>query len=239
MKFNKINDTTVNCIISREELAGSGITLDDIMGRDTKAMEYLRKVIMEAARMENLKMDSGYTSMQIRAMVDGSLSLTISSENPLESGQEMDPLAAAKAAVEAFLASSNTEAESGTDRTDAADSLHSSLGGKESGKSGNHSAEGGKANYIYTFLSMADVIECCRKLPEVAKLKSSLWHDERENIYHLLLTTEKKEEKVEKTLLAMNEFGTFSDAPAEEIGYIMEHCKCILRENAAAKLVRM
>ena len=37
----------------------------------------------------------------------------------------------------------------------------------------------------------------------------------------------------------MNEFGTFSDAPAETVAYIMEHERCILRENAAAQLARL
>ena len=39
--------------------------------------------------------------------------------------------------------------------------------------------------------------------------------------------------------MAMNEFGTFSDAPAETVAYIMEHERCILRENAAAQLARL
>ena len=79
MKFSRINETTIRCYLTREDLESSGINLDDIMERKTNAMEYLRRVIMEAAREENFQLDGAVNTMQIRAMMDGSLALTISS----------------------------------------------------------------------------------------------------------------------------------------------------------------
>ena len=82
MKFSRINETTIRCYLTREDLESSGINLDDIMERKTNAMEYLRRVIMEAAREENFQLDGAVNTMQIRAMMDGSLALTISSGEP-------------------------------------------------------------------------------------------------------------------------------------------------------------
>ena len=46
MKFSRINETTIRCYLTREDLDSSGINLYDIMERKTNAMEYLRRVIM-------------------------------------------------------------------------------------------------------------------------------------------------------------------------------------------------
>ena len=70
MKFSRINETTIRCYLTREDLESSGINLDDIMERKTNAMEYLRRVIMEAAREENFQLDGAVNTMQIRAMMD-------------------------------------------------------------------------------------------------------------------------------------------------------------------------
>lgn len=241
MKFNKINDTTINCIISGEELEGSGITLDDILNRQTKAVEYLRRVVMEAVRQENFHLDAAFTSMQIGVMMDGSLSLTISNGEPSENGSAPDPLAAAKAAIETLLSSmkeENAESEDAPLR----EKEQGKIQAKEPQKDGDLAAHGRerRLQYCYTFLSMADVIECCRRIPGTWKLTSSLWKDEEQGIYQLLLSAQPEDAQIfERALLAMNEFGSLADAPAEAAAYIMEHDKCILKENAAAQLAGM
>ena len=91
MKFSRINETTIRCYLTREDLESSGINLDDIMERKTNAMEYLRRVIMEAAREENFQLDGAVNTMQIRAMMDGSLALTISSGELSKSTAQASP----------------------------------------------------------------------------------------------------------------------------------------------------
>ena len=241
MKFNKINETTLNCIISEEELAGSGITLDDIMSRQSKALEYLRRVVIEAVRQENFHLDAPFTSMQIGVMMDGSLSLTISSDEPSENATSQDPLAAAKSAIETLLASMKEnmpqkDAAALQEREAAQPQPEEMPETKETSSSSRQK----RLQYCYTFLSMADVIECCRRIPGTWNLTSSLWKNEEEGIYQLLLAAQPEEiQPFEQALLAMNEFGSLADAPAEAAAYIMEHDKCILKENAAAQLARM
>lgn len=241
MKFNKINETTLNCIISEEELAGSGITLDDIMSRQSKALEYLRRVVIEVVRQENFHLDAPFTSMQIGVMMDGSLSLTISSGEPSESAAAEDPLAAAKSAIETLLASMKEN----TPQKDTVCLQERESAQPQPGETQEHPKTPSKVRqkrlkYCYTFLSMADVIECCRRIPGTWNLTSSLWKNEEEGIYQLVLTARPEEiQPFEEALLAMSEFGSLVDAPAEAAAYIMEHDKCILKENAAAQLARM
>ena len=260
MKFSRINETTIGCYLSQEDLASSGINLDDIMERKANAMEYLRRVILEAAKAENFRLDGGVTTMQIRAMMDGSLSLTLSCTEP-----GGDTPAGAKGTGLFELPEENGQ---GTNRKNAQDPVSVEGGQEKNGQSlpgldavlaaaQGHAEENatgmnrkvaealnpphpGKRNiFCYIFRSLADAIECCRRIPDTAKLKSSLWQDRGDGAYYLFLSSDGDEVLFEKTILAMNEFGTFSDAPAETVAYIMEHERCILKENATAQLVNL
>ncbi len=260
MKFSRINETTIGCYLTQEDLAGSGINLDDIMERKEKAMEYLRHVILEAAKAENFRLDGGVTTMQIRAMMDGSLSLTLSctqpeGTTPAEAGntdlfripggtaQGTKPQGTQEPLPGPAGGQGNTPKTPGLDEVLAAAQGHAEE--KTAGmdrkvaEALNPPRAGKRGLFCYIFRSLADAIECCRKIPDTAKLNSSLWQDRGDGAYYLFLSSAGDEVLFEKTILAMNEFGTFSDAPAETVAYIMEHERCILKENAAAQLVNL
>ncbi len=212
MKFSRVNDHTIHCIISKEELEGNGLTLEDIIGRKVDAMQYLHRVVLEAARQEHLKMNTGFTSMQVQARTDGSVILTISNDNPEEPAAE-DPMQALREAIETVLSS------------------------KERGKS--ETKESSKPRqYCYRFYALADAAACCRRLPQLARMNTSLWHAKNGD-YHMLVASEKEDLLLQKAILAMNEFGTFAETTPEAVAYMMEHETCILKENAAAQLIRM
>ena len=245
MKFSRINDNTIHCIISGEELAGSGVSLDDIMNRKPEAMEYLHRVILEAAREVHMQMSTGFTSMQIQARGDGSILLTISNglsaENSLKNGT--DPMAAIKDAIESILAGGQEE---------KAAAIKELLPGEQQGDeieiagkvSAKEPAATGKRRtlYCYIYQSLADVIECCKRLPILTKMESSLWQNRTEGFYYLYVKVDPKESDnglPERAILAMNEFGSCCDVSPESAAYVMEHEKCILKKDAAASLARM
>ena len=259
MKFSRINETTIRCYLTREDLESSGINLDDIMERKTNAMEYLRRVIMEAAREENFQLDGAVNTMQIRAMMDGSLALTISSGEPGALSAETSDVPDLFRSLVAGLTEGRQEADAakqqGTPSSDAGenpagtDTAMAAMPRQEKSDSASMNRKAAEAlnpprerkhsTFCYIFRSIADAGECCRKIPDTAALQSSLRQDRGDGAYYLFLSSAGDEIRFEKTILAMNEFGTFSDAPAETVAYIMEHERCILRENAAAQLARL
>lgn len=251
MKFSRINETTINCYLSQEDLASSGIDLDDIMERKSNAMEYLHRVILEAAREENFRLDGGVTTMQIRAMMDGSLSLTLSCQDPGEmAGSTADPAGAARSdGSDAGVFLNGTQDASGAPASGNVEAAMEAAGPAGSSAQDSMNRKVAEALnpprkkkggcFCYSFASLSDVITCCRNIPESASLNTSLWQNRENGDYYLLVSSAGDEVKFEKTILAMNEFGVFSDAPTEMIAYIREHEKCILKENAAAQLVRL
>ena len=86
MKIRKINDTTINCIITQDDLKKHGIDLDDLFDRRKNAVEFIRRIILKAASSVNLNIKNDYTSMRISVLPDQSVSLTIS-QDPVESAK--------------------------------------------------------------------------------------------------------------------------------------------------------
>ena len=251
MKFSRVNNNTISCIISKEELEGSGLTLEDIIGRKVGAMEYLHRVILEAARQEHLQMNTGYTSMQIQVGRDGSLVLTISNGAPEDTAE--DSMKAIRDAIESILSSKEENVLSsakdekepvpnipeGTEsRAENSAELEDGAGDVLESDKKADSKISGYRQFGYRFYAAADAAECCRKLPQLAKMDTSLWLS-RNGDYYLIVSSKENDVLFEKTILAMNEFGTFVDAKQETVDYIMEHEKCILEKNAAAQLIQL
>lgn len=84
MKIRRINDTTINCIITQEDLKEKGINLSDLFDRKKEAVAFIREIVAKAVKSANFASQSEYTSMRLSILPDQSVSLTIS-QDPLES----------------------------------------------------------------------------------------------------------------------------------------------------------
>ena len=88
MKFRKINETTINCIITQDDLKEHGINLDDLFDRKKNAVEFIRGVILKAANSVNLSMKNDYTSMRISVLPDRSVKKETAGKNNAADGKK-------------------------------------------------------------------------------------------------------------------------------------------------------
>ena len=80
MKFTKINDNSIQCIISREEMNAQGIDLDELMGDRVKAEEFLRYILQQARYEVDFETTGEALNVQLTVMKDGDVSLMISDD---------------------------------------------------------------------------------------------------------------------------------------------------------------
>ena len=80
LKFRRVNDTTINCIITQDDLKEYGLHIDDLFERKKEAEEFFRGIMAEAARQENFNLESEFASMKIAVLPDHSISLTLSED---------------------------------------------------------------------------------------------------------------------------------------------------------------
>ncbi len=265
MKFRRINETTINCIISQEDMFERGIRLDDFFERKREAMDYLRRVIIEAARQENFNLEGEYTSMRVTVLPDHSLSLTLS-----EGSGAMETKTIVEEALRALgkmAAENKDKKKSGEGSIPVLDSSDPALSKTDpdkmieihaEDKETESAADAGEGSgceaaqeetvYGYVFYAMKDVIDCCSRIAGRNGLISSLYADEEAGEYYLFLSRGSgsaergdagKNADFERITLSVNEFARFMNDGQEHIAYIKEHKKCLIGEDAVGTLAAL
>lgn len=238
MEIRKINDTTIRCIITQQELREQEIDLDDLIEHKPRAMQYLHSIMDEAAQKENVHVDGPFTSMQIRVLKDNSICLT------LTAGLQPDLLSALREIAAHLGAMAQEEKEEQEEnpsgRTEGGPllSLPSSdaSAGDAAASSEEEGAEDGGTVYAFICDTLGDVISGCRRIPDLEQQDTSLYYLEEDRAYYLMVLPGGGEPGYERALLSMNEFGDFYELTAAEAAFVTEHGKCILKEKAVRTL---
>ena len=216
MKFRKINETTINCIITQDDLRKHGIDLDDLFDRKKNAVEFIKRIILKAASSVNMNMKNDYTSMRISVLPDQSVSLTIS----------QDPAASALIREQKDLASGS---RSGSGKA-----------GEKAAERAAQKAEGDIAKsgtYVFRFYSIMDTLSSCRILRTCRGLTSSLYFVRESGFYYLVISRDvDAEEDYDSTVLRINEFADMVSCSDTTLAYIREHSDCILRKRAVQQI---
>ncbi len=225
MYFKRINDTTINCVITPEDLHNNGIRIDDLFERKKEAMDYLRAVIVQAAKEENFDLGGEYASMRVTVLPDHSISLTLS-EN--KNRVTVNDLRAAEAKTNTPSAFTNAKKDAPSKAAEAAPKKDGSVKGQRT--------------YGFVHDSMDDAIQCSRQIANAKGVHctSSLYLDEEYFTYYLFLeNTDTETTEFEKMVLSLNEFGDFFNEGPAAIAFIREHGKCIVKDNAAQVLAAL
>lgn len=80
MRFRKISDTKIHCVISQEEMWEKGIEIDDFLEHREKTEDFLREILSEAKYELDLKDMGHFFSVQMSIMPEGDVSMVISEE---------------------------------------------------------------------------------------------------------------------------------------------------------------
>lgn len=240
MKIRRINDNTISCIITPEDLREKGFRLDDLFERKKEAVEFIRATVLEAARQENFNLEGELTTMRVSVMPDRSLNLMITREDSKD-GAMREIHRIAKSIFESMKAKAAADGEEGQDSgedMDAPDSLVKALlsdaASEENGNGESVSADSESADsYMFSFYSIRDAMDCCRVFADSGPLESSLYYLQEDETYFLILRrTKQTPAGFAKNVLSANEFGELVTSREQFISYVTEHGVCIAKEHA-------
>lgn len=215
MKFRKINDNTINCIITQDDLKKHGINLDDLFDRKKNAVEFIKAIILKAARSVNLNIKNEYTSMRLSVLPDQSVSLTIS-QDPSES----EKIHKEKNKAYASSKGGRNSADSGQDAVirEKKDSLSS-------------------GTYLFRFSSIMEMSGCCHLLEVIPGIESAVYFNKDTGDYYLILEKgEEADESYDSAVLRVNEFGRMVTCDAGTLAFLKEHSDCVVRKGAVRKI---
>ncbi len=229
MKIERVDDKTVKCFLSNEELEEYDIDYKDFVLRSEKAKEIVKEIIEQATEEVGYKPPQFAFDLQIMMLPDQGLVLTFSEKEPFE-GREGEQI------VEYLKQMRNVLMQAREKLGTAAGSL-----GGEKGTSSDSAAQDGKApgarpDYaIFAFEDLGSVMEYASAMPANLRVQSSLykWKD----LFYLYLKKGGASyERYSRACVQALEFGELYAADEAHLLLLKEHGECLIAEKALKKL---
>ena len=219
MKYKKINDATVQCIITQEDMMEYGLTLTDIFERNEKGEEFLRDVIERAHDEVGYQITSGNIAMQITPLKDQGMVVTFTDESP---AAFKDILQHLKEVLQDFGAELSRQ---------NGDTRQSKIEAKP--------AEDYEENRrMFVFASLHQAMQYTSTIPNQYSVRSHLYKEGE--AYYLVLEKNRLSYKVFNQISAQGvEFGNLIAVSEERILYLEEHGECLIRDRAVSRLRRI
>ncbi len=218
MKYKKINDATVQCIVSADDMSEYGLTLSDIFERNERGEEFLRDIIARAHEEVGYQINNGNIAMQITPLKDNGLVVTFTDEGPAAFKEMLQNL---KEVLQEFSAELAGQEERERSRVAAQ-------------KAGEYDEN----RRMFVFASMHETMQYAATIPNTYSVKSHLYKEGGD--YYLVLEKNRLSYKAFNRISAQAvEFGNLIAVSEERMQYLEEHGECLIRNRAVSRLRRI
>lgn len=229
MRIERVDDKTVKCFLSNEELDEYDIDYKDFVLRSEKAKEIVQEIIIQAEEAVGYKPPRYSFDLQIMMLPDQGLVLTFSEREP-----EGEPLIECLKEMKRVL-------QKARERVGMVDAQP----GKEQSGSAPAPAEAQAAQTptpppkpdfaIFAFTSLRDIMNFAEVLPANLRVDSALY--EMEDTYYLCLGKgHASYERYSRACVQAMEFGSLHSAEESFLLRLEEHGQCLIQARAIKKL---
>ena len=218
MKYKKINEATVQCIITAEDMLEYGLTLSDIFERNEKGEGFLRDIIERAHDEVGYIVSGENIAMQITPMQNQGLVVTFTNESP---AGFRDILQHLKEVLQGVSAEFNKQ-EDGQQRAIQ-----------------NRLAQDVDDNRrMFVFSTLHQVMQYTASIPPNLSVKGSLYKVDK--AYYLVIEKNRLSYRMFNKISAQAvEFGNLIAVSEERMQYLNEHGDCLIKDRAVSRLRRI
>lgn len=215
MKIERVDEKTVKCYISNEELEEFEIDYKDFIMRSEKAKEIVQEI------MEQAQEEVGYTppkfafDLQIMMVPDQGLVLTFSEKDPLTDMKDGEQILECLKEMKKVWQKNQEQ--------------------REPEKKTQKAAEVRPDFAVFAFRSVGRVMEYASVLPKNLRVKSSLYLMNEVYYLHLCKGAASYERYSRACVQALEFAGLFAAQP-DRVEYLKEHGECLIAERALKKL---
>lgn len=219
MKYRKINDTTVQCIISGEDMTEYGLALSDILERSQKGEEFLRDIIERAHEEVGYEIGTGNIAMQITPLKDNGLSITFTENSPAAIKDVLEHIKEVLQGIGAEVSQFGQKEQEGSGQA----------------VTGKQEEQENRTTRMMMFASLHLAMRYAASIPSGISLKSHLY--KADDAYYLILEKGKVSYKNFNRISAQAvEFGNLVAVSRERLQYLEEHGECLIAERAVSRL---
>lgn len=224
MKIERVDDKTVKCFLSNEELEEYEIDYKDFVTRSEKAREVVQEIIEQATEEVGYKPPKFAFDLQIMMMPEQGLVLTLSEKDPVDLNNKDQVLSYLKELKNIFQTAKN--------EIDKADAKAENKAENKTEKAVNLPKP---EHAIFRFDDMASVLEYAAIMPANLRVKSALYV--MDGRYYLSLHKGNASyERYSRACIQAMEFAGIYTALEDKILFLQEHGECLIAEGALKKL---
>lgn len=242
MRIERVDDKTVKCFLSNEELEEYDIDYKDFILRSDKAREIVQEIIEQAEEEVGYKPPKFAFDLQIMMLPDQGLILTFSDRDPdiRESDQFIECLKEMKKILERTrekinpsLSASADAQNSGSPSQDTGNQTPDTVSGQRKASQSKQADRPGFA--VFAFAGIGQIMEYASMLPANLMVDSRLY--EMNGLYYLyLLKGHASYERYSRACVQAMEFASLYAADPSQVVHLEEHGQCLIAEKAIRKL---
>lgn len=215
MEYKKINDATVQCIVTAEDMLEYGLTLSDIFERNEKGEGFLRDIIERAHDEVGYTLSGESIAMQITPLQDKGLAVTFTNESPMGFRDILQHLKEVLQGVSAELGRQDEEER------------------RAAGQKKQEEYEDSRRMFVFATLHQA--MRYTVAIPKNLSVKSRLYKEGE--AYYLVVEKNRLSYKMFNKISAQAvEFGNLIAVSEERMLYLEEHGECLIADRAVSKL---
>lgn len=224
MKIERVDDKTVKCFLSNEELEEYEIDYKDFVLRSDKARQVVQEIIEQAVEQVGYRPARFAFDMQIMMLPDQGLILTFSESDPAGMPSAQQILDCLREMKQTLM---KTKEQLGIDTSGT---------GTENPAAGSAAAQPAKPERaIFVFDRLQQVMDYAKVLPANLRVQSELY--EGGGLYYLYIKKGSASyERFSRACIQAMEFGRLYGADELQLLPIKEHGSCLIAEKALQKL---
>lgn len=258
MKIERIDDKTVKCFLSNEELDAYEISYKDFVARSEKAKVVMEEIIEQAEEEVGYQPPGFSFDLQIMMLPDQGMILTFSEKEPDEQRPHSEGLLECLKEMKQMMEEKKGNRDGGRlelhkdmdlrlhKKTDEPDEDRPSGGvvSQESEDARQEEADSVQSApvretrptfAVFVFPTLSRVCEYAAVLPRSLRIGSTLYRMDEE--YYLYLNKGAASyERYSRACIQAMEFGEIYTAEQDRVVYLEEHGQCMVRDRAVRKL---
>lgn len=232
MRIERVDDKTVKCFLSNEELEEYDIDYKDFILRSEKAREVVQEIIEQAEEEVGYKPPRLAFDLQIMMLPDEGMVLTFSEKEPADFKEGEQILECLKDMKQIL--------QKAKEKTGALLGNSTAQQGEETGQQPEAPKQEEKAaerpeDAVFVFDSLAPIMEYAAAMPSTLRVSSALYC--MDGAFYLYLQKGSASyERYSRACIQAMEFGSLYTAEADRLLYLQEHGECLIAGQALKKL---
>ena len=240
MKIEKINDNQIRCTLTRADLAARQLQLSELAYGTEKAKSLFHDMMQQAA------FEFGFEAEDIPLMIEAipasadSIVLIITKvEDPEELDTRFSKFAPSPDG-DWDTKDAPAKLEGAETLLDLLGKVKEKLGTAEAAETANEeqSSKAPKATLrLFSFATMDHVLKAARLLSTMYSGSNTLYKDQGEDVYILVLTqSDLTTNDFNRICNMLSEYGSLEKASGATLAFLEEHCEVLVSANAVQKL---